>query len=114
MRDQAWAKEREEAMALGETGSGITTAGVALVALLLGGFAWFPSFLPEAPEVEIAPVAAAAPTFDPTPAYSWGERPQALLSLGSSAGFSISAPVVQTVLERVSFTPGVAAGVDPD
>lgn len=114
LRDRAWAMDREEAMALGGAGSGITTAGVVLVALLLGGFAWLPLFLQGAPEVEIAPVAAVAPGSEPAPAYSWGDLAPALLSLRSPAGFSRSAPGYPTVRVRVPLTPGVAVGVDPD
>ena len=101
-------------MALGGAGSGITTAGVVLVALLLGGFAWLPLFLQGAPEVEIAPVAAVAPGSEPTPVYSWGDLSPALLSQRSPAGFFGSSPGYQTDRVRVPFTPGVAVGVDPD
>ena len=110
VRDQAWALDREEAMALGEAGSGITTAGVVVVALLLGAFAWFPFVMPGMPEVETAPVAAAAPAREPIPAYAWGDPPPARLSLPSAPGFSMSAPRFRSIPS----TPGVAVGVDPD
>lgn len=114
VRHRAWELERREAVVLGPAGSGITTSGVVLIALLLGGFAWLPLALQGAPEVEIAPVAAVAPVSEPLPAYSWGDRVPALLPLRSSARFSSSVPAVQLVPVRVPLTPGVAAGVDPD
>lgn len=114
VRHRAWELERRDAAALGPAGSGITTAGVVLIALLLGSFAWFPSVFPGAPEVEIAPVAAVAPAVEPTPAYSWGGRGSPLLPLRSAARLSPQAPVLQAGPVRVPLTPGVAAGADPD
>ncbi len=114
VRHRAWELERNEAMALGAAGSGTTTAGVVLIALLLGGFAWFPLVLPGVAEVEIAPVAAVAPVFEPPTTYTRGDRVQAHLPLRSSGRLSSSAPVFPAVRERVPLTPGVAAGVDPD
>jgi len=113
VRHRAWELERKEASALGAVGSGISTTGVVLIALLLGGFAWFPLVLSGAPEVEIAPVAAVAPVFEPLPVYSWGD-PQALPPLRASARLSRSAPVFAAVRVRVPLTPRVAAGVEPD
>lgn len=114
VRRQAWELEREEAMALGKTGSGITTVGVVVIALLFAGFAWFPLVLPGVPEVEIAPVAADAPAFGPLPSYSWVDLSLALPRLGVPTVSATSAPPVQAVPVRVPLTPGVAAGVDPD
>lgn len=114
VRHRAWELERNEAMALGAAGSGISTAGVVVIALLLGGFAWFPLVLPGTPEVEIAPVAAVAPVLEPLPAYSWRDHVEARPPLRSPTGMSAPAPVFEAVRVRVPLTPGVAAGVDPD
>ena len=114
VRHRAWEQDRREAMALGPAGSGIATAGVVLIALLLGSFAWIPLVYPGAPEVEIAPVAAVAPTVEPMPAYSWSRRASALLPLRPAARLSAPVPVLQAGPVRVPLTPGVAAGVDPD
>lgn len=65
--DRAWAIEKLESTALGTAGSGVTTAGVAMVALVLGAFAWIPFLAPGTPEVEVAPVLAADPAPDPAP-----------------------------------------------
>lgn len=114
VRHRAWDLERREATALGAAGSGITTAGVVLIALLLGGFAWFPLLLPGAPEVEIAPVAAVAPVLEPLPAYSRVNLAPALARLRLPAMPAMPAPPFRAVRVRVPLTPGVAAGVDPD
>ena len=60
LRDRALAAERES-RALGTAGSGVTLAAAAVVALLLSVAAWFPVLAGGTPEVEIAPVVAAAP-----------------------------------------------------
>ena len=60
LRDRALAAERES-RALGTAGSGVTLAAAAVVALLLSVAAWFPVLAGGTPEVEMAPVVAAAP-----------------------------------------------------
>ena len=67
LRDRALAAERES-RALGTAGSGVTLAAAAVVALLLSVAAWFPVLAGGTPEVEIAPVVAAAPQ-PPAPAF---------------------------------------------
>ncbi len=61
LRDLAWQQERTESQALGGAGSGMTTAGLVLVALLLCVFAWFPLLKQEPVELELDPVVATLP-----------------------------------------------------
>ena len=70
-------------MALGSAGSGMTTVGVALVAMVLGSFAWLPLFgaaTPPAatPEFELAPVVAAVRESPAPPRPKIGLRPTRL------------------------------------
>ena len=100
LRNRAWAMEQQESMALGSAGSGIATLGVALVAVVLGSFAWLPlvgagTSAAATPEFELAPVVAAAPE-SPAPARpTFGLRPTRMslsmplvLSEGRSRGFT--------------------------
>ncbi|MYB06514.1 MAG: zf-HC2 domain-containing protein [Gemmatimonadetes bacterium] len=101
LRNRAWAMEQRESMALGSAGSGIATLGVALVAVVLGSFAWLPlvgagSFAAATPEFELAPVVAAAPESPAPTRQTVGFRPTRLslsmplvLSEGRSRGFTV-------------------------
>lgn len=102
LRDHAWAMEKRESMALGSAGSGMTTVGVALVAMVLGSFAWLPLFgaapsAAAAPEFEMAPVVAAFPERQALPRPMIGLRPTRLslstpptLPEGRSPRFAVS------------------------
>ena len=87
LRDRAWALEKRESMALGSAGSGMTTVAVALVATVLGSFAWLPLFdagtsTDATPEFEMAPVVAAVLEGPASPRPIIGLRPT-LLSLST-------------------------------
>ena len=140
LRESAWAIDKRESMALGIAGSGITTVGMGMVALLLCLFAWFPLFVPGTPEVDIAPVVAAAPGVAPAQAF-FPPSPGMFFSLTSPGLPSRSVPTLFVVPDRLPFTAqrrdmasevaramlfdrgvghgplplqGLAVGVDPD
>ncbi len=92
LRDLAWRQEQTESRALGMAGSGMTTAGLALVALVLGAMAWFPLFLAPGPvELDLEPVVATAPA--PPPLL----HPRPLPSLLSPASSLFSYPFPATL-----------------
>lgn len=83
IRNRAWAIEKRESMAFGSAGSGMTTLGVALVAMVLGLFAWLPLFGPgtsaaATPEFGLAPVVAAVRESPAPPRPKIGLRPTRL------------------------------------
>lgn len=83
IRNRAWAMENRESVALGSAGSGMTTLGVALVAIVLGSVAWLPLFGPgtssaATPEFELAPVVAAVREGPAPPRPKIGLRPTRL------------------------------------
>ncbi len=86
LRDLAWRQERTESHALGMAGSGMTTAGLVLVALVLGAIAWFPLFAPGLVELELEPVVATAPAPAPPPLLH--PRPHPLFPAPSATLFS--------------------------
>ena len=102
LRNRAWAIENRESMALGSAGSGITTLGVALVAIVLGSFAWLPlvgagTSADATPEFELAPIVAAVPESSAPPRLAIGLRSTRMslsvplaLSDGRSPGFTVS------------------------
>ena len=115
LRNRAWAMEQREYMALGSAGSGIATLGVALVAVVLGSFAWLPlvgagSFAAATPEFEMAPVVAAAPE-SPVPA-----RPAVGLRPTRATDDVIWPPLLVHGSSWFTGpnTPGLAVEVDPD
>ena len=109
-------------MALGTAGSGVTTAGVVMMGLVLAALAWIPLLAPATPEVEVAPVLAAAPA--PVPATPLSRHSLPALS-------SLPVPLLRPAARPTDFvvrpmifdygawltrrpSQGLATTVDPD
>lgn len=118
IRNRAWAMEKRESMALGSAGSGMTTLGVAFLAIVLGSFAWLPllgagTSAAATPEFDLGPVVAAVSGSPAAPHPMIGLRPTPLsLSTaptapeGRSPGFAVS-DRVPFRLPREGFTADV-------